>query len=42
VKFVLAILGAVLLAAIGLLVYGELLEPDTRVIEQEALKAGDA
>ncbi|MEQ1931098.1 MAG: hypothetical protein ABL957_11315 [Parvularculaceae bacterium] len=40
-RFILAILGIALLALIGLFVYGQMLEPDTRRIEQEAVSSGD-
>lgn len=41
-RFVLVIVGLALLAAVGLFVYGQMLEPQTRQIEQEAARSGDA
>jgi hypothetical protein len=41
-RFILVILGIALLALIGLFVYGQMLEPETRQIEQEALSSGNA
>lgn len=38
-RFALIILAAVVVAMVGLFLYGHLLEPDTHVIEQEALSA---
>lgn len=40
-RFVLIILALAVVAVVGLFVYGQLLEPDTRVIEQEALRASE-
>jgi hypothetical protein len=37
VRFVLILLVLVLAALAGLYIYGQMLEPDTRTIEQEAL-----
>jgi hypothetical protein len=41
-RFILVILGVVVAALIGLLVYGQLLEPEVHQIEQEAVRSGDA
>lgn len=41
-RFALIVLAVAIIAIIGLFVYGQLLEPDTRVIEQEALSASGA
>jgi hypothetical protein len=41
-RFILAVLGVVLLALIGLFIYAEMLEPETHPIEQEAVSSGDA
>lgn len=38
-RFALIILAVVVVAIVGLFFYGHLLEPDTHVIEQEALGA---
>jgi len=41
VRFVLVVLIVVILAIVGLYVYGLTLRPDTRIIEQDAVGAGD-
>ncbi len=41
-RFILVILGVALLALVGLFIYGQMLQPDTRQIEQEAVRSGDA
>lgn len=41
-RFILVILGIALLALIGLFVYGQMMQPETRQIEQEAVRSGDA
>jgi len=41
VRFVLAVLVVVILAIVGLYVYGLTLKPDTRVIEQDAIGASN-
>ena len=40
-RFILIIGGVALTAVIGLFLYGQMLEPDTRVIEQEAMQFSD-
>ena len=40
-RFALIMLALALVAVVGLFLYGQLLEPDTRVIEQEALRASE-
>jgi len=42
VRFVIVVLIVVILSIVGLYVYGLTLKPDTRVIEQDAVGAGDA
>ena len=39
VRFVLIVVFVVLALLVGLFIYGQLLQPDTRVIEQEAIDA---
>ncbi len=39
-RFVLIVVFLGLAALVGLFIYGQMLEPETRVIEQEALDAG--
>lgn len=41
-RFVLAIIAVILLAGIGLFVYGLTLQPDTRTIEQDAIGSTNA
>jgi len=41
VRFALIVFVVAVAAVIGLFLYGQFLEPDTRVIEQEALRASD-
>ncbi len=41
-RFVLIILAVAAAALIGLWIYGEILQPETRQIEQEAVSPGDA
>jgi hypothetical protein len=41
-RFFLAVVVVVILALIGLFIYGQMLEPETRQIEQEAVRSGDA
>lgn len=41
-RFALIVLAAVIVVIVGLFLYGQMLEPDTQVIEQEALSAGGA
>ncbi|MBB5519719.1 hypothetical protein [Amphiplicatus metriothermophilus] len=36
-RFMLILVGVVLAALAGLFIYGQLLEPETRLIEQEAI-----
>ncbi len=40
-RFALIMLAIAIAAVVGLFLYGQMLEPDTRVIEQEALRASD-
>lgn len=39
-RFIMIVIAVALIAVIGLFVYGQLLEPETRMIEQEALRGG--
>lgn len=40
-RFALMMLAVAVVAIVGLFVYGHLMEPETRLIEQEAARAGD-
>jgi len=40
VRFVLVLLAVAVVAIIGLYLYGKMLQPETRQIEQEAISAG--
>jgi hypothetical protein len=42
VRFILFIVGAALIAVLGLFIYGQMLEPETRVIEQDAIDGSGA
>ena len=42
VRFFLIVVGLAVAALAGLFIYGQLLEPDTRMIEQEAVSAGNS
>ncbi|MEM8935634.1 MAG: hypothetical protein AAGC77_04435 [Pseudomonadota bacterium] len=41
VRFALILILLALAGLVGLFVYGQLMEPDTRIIEQEAINASD-
>lgn len=41
-RFIIIIAVIVIAAILGLFLYGQMLEPDTRVIEQDAYEAGNA
>ncbi len=41
-RFALAVIAVVLVAVVGLFIYGLTLQPDTRTIEQNAVGAADA